>query len=64
MVPARLIPLTIELANAIIDVDDICMSEGLGPDRPYAAAWETLVIAAECETGRSAVSATYRNNDD
>ena len=43
----------VDLAHAIIDMDDHGTSESLGPSTmPRADAWEALVLKAEAATGR------------
>lgn len=51
------IELTEPLAHAIIDMDDISFSEGLGPKNKVSiGAWITLLRMAENLIGRKAVS--------
>jgi hypothetical protein len=48
--------LTLSQANAIIDMEDIGYSEGLGPETSLSnEAWDEMLLWAEAATGRKAV---------
>lgn len=49
------VQITKPLGEAILDLDDIAFSKGLGPmDENASEAWDDLILKAEDETGRTA----------
>lgn len=45
--------LTMKLADAICDMEDIAFGEGLGPEKDRTEDWEKLVAMAEHRAGRT-----------
>jgi len=58
------VELTHDMAHAILDAEDICFNDGVGPREDRMEAWEALVHKAEQVTDRKAHSTWWKERHD